>query len=62
MLRYADALRASERFLWPVAYSALLAAALSLIRVLGERRGRIVLAALLAVQIVDIAMVLAPGW
>ncbi len=54
MLRYADALRASERFLWPVAYAALLAAALTLIRVLGSRRAGLVLAAALAVQIADL--------
>lgn len=54
VLRYADALRASERFLWPALYAALLAAALTLIRVLGGRRAGIVLAALLAVQIADL--------
>jgi hypothetical protein len=54
VLRYADALRASERFLWPVAYAALLAAALTLIRVLGGRRAGTVLAVVLAVQIADL--------
>ncbi|WP_439576617.1 DUF6311 domain-containing protein [Elioraea sp.] len=54
VLRYADALRASERFLWPVAYAALLAAALTLIRVLGGRRAGLVLAMLVAVQIADL--------
>jgi hypothetical protein len=52
--RYADALRASERFLWPLAYAALLAAALTLIRVLGGRRAGLVLAILVAVQIADL--------
>jgi hypothetical protein len=54
VLRYADALRASERFLWPVAYAALLAAVLTLIRVLGARRAGLMLAAALAVQIADL--------
>ncbi|WP_337876062.1 DUF6311 domain-containing protein [Elioraea sp.] len=54
VLRYADALRASERFLWPVAYAALTAAALTLVRVLGARRAGLVLAAALAVQIADL--------
>lgn len=54
VLRYADALRASERFLWPVAYTALLAAALTLTRVLGGRRAGLVLAMLVAVQIADL--------
>jgi hypothetical protein len=54
VLRYADALRASERFLWPALYAALLAAALTLIRVLGGRRAGVVLAVLVAVQIADL--------
>jgi hypothetical protein len=58
VLGYADALRASERFLWPVAYAALLAAALTLIRVLGGARAGLVLVVLLGVQIAD----LGPGF
>jgi hypothetical protein len=54
VLRYADALRASERFLWPALYAALLAAALTLIRVVGDRRAGLVLAALLVVQVADL--------
>jgi len=52
--RYADALRASERFFWPVAYTLLVAAALALIRGFGPRRASLVLAAALAIQVVDL--------
>ncbi len=50
---YADALRASERFLWPFAYALLLAAVVAIIRGLGPRRGGVALAALAAVQFAD---------
>jgi hypothetical protein len=50
---YADALRASERFLWPFAYALLVAACFALIRVFGPRRAGVVLAVLVMVQVVD---------
>ena len=46
----ADALRASERFFWPVLYAALFGAAVALVRRIGGRRAAGVLfAALMAV-------------
>jgi hypothetical protein len=54
VLRHADALRASERFLWPMAYAVLLAAVVAIIRGLGPRRGGLALAALAAVQFADL--------
>jgi hypothetical protein len=53
-LRHADALRASERFLWPIAYAALLAAILAMVRGFGARRAGLALAALVAVQLADL--------
>jgi hypothetical protein len=50
---YADALRASERFLWPFAYALLLAACVALIRGFGPRRAGVVLALLVVVQFAD---------
>ena len=50
----ADALRASERFFWPVLYAALFGAAAALVRGLGGRRAGIVLFAALMVQAVDL--------
>lgn len=50
---YADALRASERFLWPFAYTLLFAAVAALIRGFGARRAGVVLALLVAVQFAD---------
>jgi hypothetical protein len=50
---YADALRASERFLWPFAYALLLAACIALIRGFGPRRAGVVLAVLVVVQFAD---------
>jgi hypothetical protein len=50
----ADALRASERFFWPVLYAALFGAAAALVRRLGGRRAGFVLAGALAVQAVDL--------
>ena len=50
---YADALRASERFLWPFAYALLLAACVALIRGFGPRRAGVVLALLVIVQFAD---------
>jgi hypothetical protein len=54
VLRQADALRASERFLWPMAYALLLAAVVAIIRGLGPRRGGLVLAALAVLQFADL--------
>jgi hypothetical protein len=58
VLAYADALRASERFLWPFAYTLLLAAIVALLRGLGAQRAGLVLAALVVVQAID----LGPGF
>jgi hypothetical protein len=53
VLRYLDALRASERFLWPFAYTLLLAAVFALVRGFGPRRAGVILAVLVVVQVVD---------
>ena len=53
-LAIADALRASVRFFWPVAYAALFAAILALVRVMGGRRTGLALAALAVVQVADL--------
>jgi hypothetical protein len=50
----ADALRASERFFWPVLYAALFGAAAALVRRLGGRRAGFVLAGALVLQAVDL--------
>jgi hypothetical protein len=50
----ADALRASERFFWPFAYAALLAAIVALVRGLGATRAGVVLAVLAVVQFADL--------
>lgn len=54
LLRYADALRASERFIWPVGYALLIAAAFALFRTLGGRRAGLVLLLLALVQAADL--------
>ncbi|WP_203073426.1 DUF6311 domain-containing protein [Falsiroseomonas ponticola] len=54
----ADALRASVRFFWPVAYAAMAGAIAALVHALGGRRAGLVLAALVAVQLAD----LGPGF
>lgn len=48
------ALRASERFFWPIGYAAMLAGIVGLMRVLGPRAGGLALLALLLVQAADI--------
>jgi hypothetical protein len=53
VLTYLDALRASERFLWPAAYAALLAAVIAMVRGFGARRAGVMLAVLVAVQFLD---------
>jgi hypothetical protein len=53
LLAYADALRASERFLWPFAYALLLAAIVAMVRGFGARRAGAVLAVLAVVQFAD---------
>lgn len=50
----ADALRASERFFWPVLYAALLGGAVALVRRLGGKRAGFVLFAALMLQAVDL--------
>jgi hypothetical protein len=49
----ADALRASERFLWPFAYALLLAAVFAIIRGFGAARAGAILAVLVVVQAAD---------
>ena len=53
-LRYADALRASQRFIWPFGYAALITAVFLLVRWLGGRFAGFVLAALVVIQVLDI--------
>ncbi|MGG5810591.1 DUF6311 domain-containing protein [Falsiroseomonas sp. CW058] len=50
----ADALRASERFLWPLTYTALAAAVFAMIRGFGPARAGVVLAVLAVVQAADL--------
>jgi hypothetical protein len=50
----ADALRASERFFWPVLHAALLGACFALVRALGGRRAGYVLFGALMLQAVDL--------
>ncbi len=50
----ADALRASERFFWPVLYAALLGASVALVRRLGARRAGLLLFAALMLQALDL--------
>lgn len=54
ILAHADALRASERFFWPVLYAALFGACVALVRALGGRRAGFVLAAALMLQAADL--------
>lgn len=54
VLARADALRASERFFWPVLYAALFGAAVALVKALGGRRAGLVLVAALMVQAADL--------
>jgi hypothetical protein len=51
--RYADALRASERFIWPLGYAALTASIFLLIRWIGGRLAGFVLAGLVVIQVLD---------
>lgn len=51
---HADALRASERFFWPVLYAALFGACVALVRRLGGRRAGFVLFAALMLQAADL--------
>jgi len=53
VLRYADALRASERFIWPLGYAALIISVFLLIQWLGGRRAGFVLAGLVLIQVLD---------
>ncbi|WP_255569269.1 DUF6311 domain-containing protein [Neoroseomonas alba] len=54
VIERADALRASERFFWPVLYAALFGACVALVRGLGSRRTGYVLAAALLIQVADL--------
>jgi hypothetical protein len=51
--RYADALRASERFIWPLGYAALTASIFLLIRWIGGRLAGFMLAGLVVIQVLD---------
>lgn len=53
LLRHLDALRASERFVWPFAYTLLAAAVFAIIRTFGPRRAGVILAVLVVVQFMD---------
>jgi hypothetical protein len=53
ILAYADALRASERFLWPFAYAVLIAAVAAIVRGFGARRSGVILTVLVLVQFAD---------
>jgi hypothetical protein len=57
--RVADLLRASERFFWPLAYAALFGAIAAVAARWGGRRAGLLLAAALALQLVDISAGLA---
>lgn len=54
IVAYADALRASERFFWPVLYAGLLGACVALVRRLGGKRAGFVLFAALMLQAADL--------
>ncbi|WP_246522335.1 DUF6311 domain-containing protein [Neoroseomonas terrae] len=54
VVSHADALRASERFFWPVLYAALLGACVALVGWLGGRRVGIVLVVALLLQAADL--------
>ena len=53
-VRLASALRASERFFWPLGYAALLGGVWVLVRGLGPRRAGLVLSALVLLQVLDL--------
>ncbi|MGG5817240.1 DUF6311 domain-containing protein [Falsiroseomonas sp. HW251] len=53
VLRILDALRASERFLWPFAYTLLAASVFAIIRAFGPKRAGVILAVLVVVQVLD---------
>lgn len=54
VVEIASALRASERFYWPLAYALMVAGAAGLVRVAGGRMAGVILAALVVVQILDL--------
>jgi hypothetical protein len=54
VVELASALRASERFYWPLAYALMVAGAVGLVRVAGGRAAGVVLALLVVVQVVDL--------
>ncbi|MEO3472711.1 DUF6311 domain-containing protein [Roseomonas sp. CAU 1739] len=54
IVSHADALRASERFFWPVLYAALFGACVALVRGLGGRRAGFVLFTALMLQAADL--------
>lgn len=54
IVAHADALRASERFFWPVLYAGLLGACVALVRRLGGKRAGFVLFAALMLQAADL--------
>jgi hypothetical protein len=54
LVNLASALRASERFYWPMAYALMVAGAVGLARVAGRRGVGLAMVALLLVQVVDL--------
>jgi len=54
LVNLASALRASERFYWPLAYALMVAGAVGLARVAGRRGAGLAMLALLLVQVVDL--------
>lgn len=54
LVEMASALRASERFYWPLAYALMVAGAVGLVRVAGPAVAGLLMAALVVVQVVDL--------
>lgn len=54
VVEIASALRASERFYWPLAYALMVAGAVGLVRLVGRRAAGLIMAGLVVVQVVDL--------
>lgn len=54
LVEMASALRASERFYWPMAYALMVAGAVGLVRLAGPPLAGLIMAALVVVQVVDL--------
>ncbi len=54
LVELASALRASERFYWPLAYALMVAGAVGLVRVAGPAVAGLIMAALVVVQVLDL--------